>query len=83
MSSFGTQRKCQPARSSCEHSANKYKVQLYNTYSEIAPSRMLGVAGTGTTCVHLSSLVSMPLLVKAMVPERTLGVISRVLTLVV
>ena len=32
---------------------------------------------------HLSSLISMPLLVKAMVPKETLVVISRVITLVV
>ena len=69
--------------SSCERSANKYKVQLYNTYSEIASSRALSVAVTGTTCAQLSSLVSVPLLVKAMVPERTLGVDSRVLALAV
>ena len=83
ISPFGTQGKCQPARSSCKHSANKYEVQLYKTYSKIAPSRTLSIAVTGATCAHLSSLVSMLLLVKAMAPERTLGVVSRVLTLAV
>jgi len=33
--------------------------------------------------MQLTSLVKMPLLVKVVVPERILGVISRVLTLVV
>jgi len=44
---------------------------------------MLDVAVAGTTCVQLSSLVGVPLLVKAVAPERTLSVISRVLTLAV
>ena len=55
---------------------NKYEVQLYNTYLEIAPSRALSVAVTSTTCAQLSSLVSVPLLIKAMAPERTLGVVK-------
>jgi len=44
---------------------------------------MLDVAVAGMTCVQLSSLVGVPLLVKAVAPERTLSVISRVLTLAV
>ena len=37
----------------------------------------------GSFRAHLSSLVSIPLLVKAMAPEGTLVVISRVITLAV
>jgi len=43
----------------------------------------LDVAVAGTTCAQLSSLVGVPLPIKAMVPEGTLDVISRVLTLAV
>lgn len=43
----------------------------------------MDVAIAGMTCMQLSSLVKIPLLVKAIVPERILGVISRVLTLAV
>jgi len=43
----------------------------------------LDIAVTGTTCVQFSSLVKVPLLVKAVVPEGTLNVVSRVLTLAV
>jgi len=43
----------------------------------------LDVAIAGMTCVQLSSLVGVPLPVKAVAPERTLSVVSRVLTLAV
>jgi len=43
----------------------------------------LSVAVAGMVSVQLSSLVGMPLLVKAMTPEGTLGVVSKVLTLAV
>jgi len=43
----------------------------------------LDIAVTGTTYVQFSSFVGVPLPVKAVAPEGTLGVVSRVLTLVV
>ena len=43
----------------------------------------MNVAVAGMTCAQLSSFVRVPLLVKVVIPERTLGVIGRVLTLVV
>jgi len=43
----------------------------------------LDVAVAGMACVQLNSFVRVLLLVKAVTPERTLGVISRVLTLAV
>ena len=43
----------------------------------------MDVAVAGTACAQLSSFIGVPLLVKAVTPERTLGVISRVLTLAV
>ena len=80
---FGTQEKYQPAHSSYERSANKCVVWVYYTWSEITHSRALDVAIAGTACAQLSSFVRVPLLVKAVMPERTLGVVSRVLTLAV
>ena len=44
---------------------------------------MLDITVTGTTCAQFSSLVRVPLLVKAVAPEGTLSVVSRVLTLAV
>ena len=43
----------------------------------------MDVAAVGLSRAHLSSLVSMPLLVKAVAPKWTLVVISRVVTLAV
>ena len=43
----------------------------------------MDVAVAGMACAQLSSFVRVLLLVKAVTPERTLGVVSRVLTLVV
>jgi len=40
----------------------------------------MDIALVGSSRVHLSSLVGMPLLVKAMAPKWTLVVISRVVT---
>jgi len=44
---------------------------------------VLDIAVTGTTCVQFSSLVRVLLLVKAVVPEGILSVISRILALAV
>ena len=44
---------------------------------------MLDIAVTGMTCAQFSSLVRVPLLVKAVAPEEKLSVVSRVLTLAV
>jgi len=43
----------------------------------------LDIAVTGMTCAQFSSFVRVPLPVKAVVPEGTLGVISKVFTLAV
>jgi len=43
----------------------------------------LDIAVTGMTCAQFSSLVRVPLSVKVVVPEETLSVISKVLTLAV
>ena len=58
---------------------NKYRsCQLYQTYSLTTPTGAINRAVVGLSRAHLSSLVSMPLLIKAMMPEQTLVVISRV-----
>ena len=44
---------------------------------------MLDVAVASTTCIQLSSFVRVSLSVKAMVPERALSIVSRVLTFAV
>jgi len=44
---------------------------------------VLDVAVTGTTCAQFSSLVRVPLLVKAVAPEEILSVVSRMLALAV
>ena len=56
---------------------------MYQTYSKTTPIRAIDSAVVGSSRVYLSSLIGMLLLVKAMVPEGTLVVISRVITLVV
>jgi len=43
----------------------------------------IAVAVTGATCAQFSSFVRVPLPVKAVAPEGTLGVVSRMLTLAV
>jgi len=56
---------------------------LYYTYSRTTPTRAINSAVVSSSRVHLSSLASMPLLVKAMALKGTLVVVSRVITLVV
>jgi len=43
----------------------------------------IAVAVTDATCAQFSSFVRVPLPVKAVAPEGTLGVVSRMLTLAV
>ena len=57
---------------------NKYELcQLYQTYSLTTPTGAIDIAAAGSSRVHL---VSMPLLVKAVVPKWTLVVISSMVT---
>ena len=56
---------------------NKYRsCQLYQTYSLTTPTRAIDIAAVGSSRAYLSSLVSMPLLVKAVAPKWTLVVVS-------
>jgi len=56
---------------------------LYQTYSLTTPTRAIDRAVVGSSRAHLSSLVGMPLLVKAMAPEWTFVVISSMIILAV
>jgi len=56
---------------------------LYYTYLLTIPTGAIDSAVVGLSRVHLSSFISIPLLVKAMAPKWTLVVISRMVTLVV
>jgi len=47
------------------------------------PTRAIDSAVVGSSRMHLSSFVSMPLLVKVMVPKGALVVVSRVITLAI
>ena len=63
---------------------NKYRsYQLYQTYSLTTPTGAIDIAAVGSSRAHLSSLVSIPLLVKAVVPKWTLVVVSSMVTLAV
>ena len=56
---------------------------MYYTYSKTILTGAIDSAVVSLSKVHLSSLISMPLLVKAMTPEGTLVVISRVISLAI
>ena len=56
---------------------------MYYTYSKTSPTGAIDSAVVSSSRVHLSSLIGMPLLVKAMMPKGTLVVVSRVITLAV
>ena len=56
---------------------------VYQTYSLTIPTGAIDSAAVGLSRAHLSSLVSMPLLVKAMAPKGTFVVISSMVTLAV
>jgi len=62
---------------------NWYISENYYTYSKTTSTGAIDSAMVGSSRVHLSSLISIPLLVKAMAPEGTLVVISRVVTLAI
>ena len=53
---------------------------MYQTYSLTTPTGAIGSAAVGSSRVHLSSLVRVPLLVKAMAPKWTFVVISSMVT---
>ena len=56
---------------------------MYQTYSLIAPTGAIDSTVVCSSRAYLSSLIGMSLLIKAMAPEGTLVVISRVITLVI
>ena len=56
---------------------------MYQTYSKTTFTRVIDSAMAGSSRVYLSSLVGMPLLVKVMIPEGTLDIISRVIILTI
>ena len=56
---------------------------MYQTYSKTTPTGAIDSAVVCSSRAYLSSLIGMPLLVKAMAPKWTLVVISRVVTPVV
>ena len=53
---------------------------MYQTYSLTTPTGAIDIAAAGSSRAHLSSLVSMPLLVKAVAPKWTLVVVSSMVT---
>jgi len=60
---------------------NKYRsCQLYQTYSLTTPTKAIDSTVVGSSRVHLSSLVGISLLVKAVAPKWTLVVISSMVT---
>ena len=56
---------------------------MYQTYSLSTPTGAVDIAVVTSSRAHLSSLVGMPLFVKAVMPEGTFVVISRVVPLAV
>ena len=56
---------------------------MYQTYSLTAPTGAVDIAVVSSSRAHLSSLISMPLLVKAVTLKGTFVVISSVVTLAV
>ena len=56
---------------------------MYQTYSLTTPTGAVDIAVVTSSRAHLSSLVGMPLFVKAVTPEGTFVVISRVVPLAV
>ena len=56
---------------------------MYQTYSLTTPTGAVDIAVVSSSRAHLSSLIGMPLLVKAVTPEGTFVVISRVVPLAV
>ena len=56
---------------------------MYQTYSLTTPTGAVDIAVVSSSRAHLSSLIGMPLLVKAVMPEGTFVVISRVVPLAV
>ena len=51
--------------------------------ASFSPTRAIDIAVVSSSRVHLSNLVGMPLLVKAVTPEETFVVVSRVVPLAV
>ena len=56
---------------------------MYQTYSLTTPTGAVDIAVVSSSRAHLSSLIGIPLLVKAVMPEGTFVVISRVVPLAV
>ena len=56
---------------------------MYQIYSLTTPTGAIDRAVVSSSRTYLSSFVGMPLLVKAMMPEETLVVVSRVISLAV
>ena len=56
---------------------------MYQTYSLAIPTGAVDSTAVGSSRAHLSSLVSMPLLVKSMAPKWTLVVVSSMVTLAI
>ena len=56
---------------------------MYQTYSLTTPTGAVDSTAVGSSRAHLSSLVSMPLLVKVIAPEWTFVVVSSMVTLAV
>ena len=53
---------------------------MYQTYSLTTPTGAVDSAAVGSSRAHLSSLVRVPLLVKAMAPKWALVVVSSMVT---
>ena len=56
---------------------------MYQAYSLTTPTGAIDIAVVSSSRAHLSSLVGMPLLVKAVTPEGTFVVVSSMVTLAV